>query len=85
MLEVRRRQPGAYILWAYGLCGNAMEKEIRGAVEARRAAGDERTGYLALSDCGQDLGSRGHPGRGAHRRAAKELADALRRAWEEQV
>ena len=82
MCKVRQRQPGAYILWAYGLCGGAMEKNILEAVEARRAAGDERTGYLALTDCGQDLGSRGHPGRGAHERAAGEVAEALTRVWE---
>ena len=82
MCKVRQRQPGAYILWAYGLCGGAMDKDILEAVEARRAAGDKRVGYLALTDCGQDLGSRGHPGRGAHERAAGEVAEALTRVWE---
>ena len=80
MLKVRRRQPGAFILWAYGLCGDALMPEIRRAVDARRAAGDERTAFLALSDCAGDLGSRSHPSRAAHRKAAEETAGYLRSA-----
>ncbi len=74
---VRLRNPGAVILWAYGLCGGAMHEPLRRAVERRRAAGDADTHYLALDDCAGDLGSRSHPGRAAHARAAAQIAEAL--------
>ena len=74
---VRLRNPGAVILWAYGLGGGAMHEPLRRAVERRRAAGDADTHYLALDDCAGDLGSRSHPGRAAHARAAAQIAEAL--------
>lgn len=77
--KVRLRNPGAAILWAYGLCGDAMAEPIRRAVARRNAKGDERTRYLALDDCAGDLGSRSHPGRASHRRAAEQIAAALER------
>ncbi|MDO4865505.1 MAG: GDSL-type esterase/lipase family protein [Clostridia bacterium] len=75
--QLRRRNPGAMLLWAYGLCGSSLKGPIRQAVEARRAAGDEKVAFLALTDCGDDHGSRSHPSRRAHRRAALEIAAAL--------
>ena len=77
LAQLRRRNPGAVLLWAYGLCGNGLEEPIKRAVEARRAAGDGKVSFLALTDCGNDHGSRSHPSRRAHRRAAKEIAAAL--------
>lgn len=74
---VRRRNPGAAILWAYGLCGNGLEAPLRRAVKRRAEAGDGNVRYLALDDCAGDLGSRSHPGRKAHRRAAEQIAEAL--------
>ena len=75
---VRGHNPGAQILWAYGLCGDGSQAPIRRAVERRVAAGDTGVRYLALTDCNGDLGSRSHPGRNAQRRAAEEIAAALR-------
>ncbi len=75
---VRLHQPGAHIIWAYGLCGDAMAPCIRRAVEARRAAGDDRVSYLPLPDAAGDVGSRAHPSRHAHRRAAEALLRAIR-------
>ncbi len=77
MQTVRAHNPDAAILWAYGLCGGAMEAPLRRAVERRIAAGDDRVRYLALDDCAGELGSRQHPGRQAHRRAAAQIAQAL--------
>ena len=75
--DVRRRNPQAAILWAYGLCGKDMEAPLRRAVERRIAAGDDRLRYLDLDDCGGQLGSRMHPGRAAHRRAAAQIIATL--------
>ncbi len=70
---VRRRQKNAYIIWAYGLCGTDMEQYILEAVEQVKAEGDKKVGYLRLSDCNGDLGSRMHPSRAAHLKAAQEI------------
>ena len=78
MEDVRRRNPQAILLWAYGLCGNTLEAPLRRAVQRRRDAGDEDVHYLALDDCAGDLGSRMHPGRAAHARAAEQIAAKLR-------
>ena len=76
--QVRRRHPGAIILWAYGLCGSQAAAALEASVRARRAAGDKRVHFLPLTDCGGDLGSRGHPSRAAHRAAAREISDKLK-------
>lgn len=81
MEMVRRHQPDALILWAYGLCGNAIEEQLRTAVAQRREAGDEKTFFLALDDCKGDVGSRQHPSRAAHRRAAEQIVQTLRSFW----
>lgn len=77
METVREVAPNAVILWAYGLCGGVLAEPLRKAVALRQGAGDDQVRYLALTDCGSDLGSRQHPGRAAHERAAREIAEAL--------
>ena len=84
MEDVRAHNPGAAILWAYGLCGNDMRAPLERAVERRVAAGDANLRYLALDDCAGDLGSRSHPGRAAHRRAAAQIAGILREMMTQQ-
>lgn len=74
---VRRHQPRARILWAYGLCGEEMAACIQKAVDGARAAGDGNVSYLPLPPA-QDVGSRMHPSRRAHERAAEVIAGALR-------
>ena len=78
MEAVRARYPDAVIVWAYGLCGRAVEEILKAAVEDVRAKGDRNAHYLSLSEAGT-LGSRMHPSRDAHRRAAREIADELKK------
>ena len=78
MTLVRKHQPNAWILWAYGLCGNDIAPFIREAVANRENAGDDRVAYLALDDCQGDVGSRQHPSRAAHRHAAEQILRELR-------
>ena len=78
MEAVRARSPQAVIVWAYGLCGHAVEEILKGAVDDVRARGDLNAHYLSLSDA-RTLGSRMHPSRDAQRQAAGEIADELRR------
>lgn len=77
--QVRRHAPHAVILWAYGMCGDPLKDCLRAAVEQARAEGDGRVAWLALENCGTDMGSRNHPGRSAHQRVAEQIADELRR------
>ena len=78
MEMARAHNPKALILWAYGLCGSQVHFFIESAVDRRRAAGDEKVYFLPLTDCAGDVGSRMHPSRAAHRRAAREICDKLR-------
>ena len=74
---VRAHNPDAAILWAYGLCGDAVAEPLKRAVARRVAGGDGNLAYLAL-DNAEEPGSRCHPGRRAHQRAAAQIAEALR-------
>lgn len=79
LCQVRKRNPLAQIVWAYGLCGWQVKELLEAAVARRRAAGDDRVHFLALTDCNGDVGSRWHPSRAAHRRAAREICDELKK------
>lgn len=83
MRLVRAHQPKARIFWAYGLCGSVMAPCIQKAIEARRAAGDQRVSYLPLPEA-EEVGSRFHPSRRAHRRAARVIEEAIRAAGKEE-
>lgn len=78
MRQVRAHAPRALILWAYGMCGDPLKECLKQAVAQLRSEGDDRLAWLSLEDCGSNLGSRGHPGRAAHQRAAEQIVDALR-------
>ena len=80
---VRRRQPCAPIIWAYGLCGYDVEKPIRDAVNRLTQSGEPDVLFLRLDDCMGDVGSRQHPSRAAHRRAAAQIEATLRGLWSE--
>lgn len=81
--QVRERNPEAYILWAYGMCGGSISRLLRSAVREVQRAGDRRVGYVQLPACPEDaLGSRAHPGRENHRSAARAVVRRLNRALE---
>ena len=73
---VRKRNPNAAIVWAYGLCGKPVEPILKAAVEEAVQKGDENVRYLSLTPAASN-GSRMHPSRDAHRVAAKEIESAL--------
>ena len=60
------------------LAVSALAATAKGAVEDARANGDQNAYYLSLSDA-KTLGSRMHPSRDAHRQAAKEIVDELKK------
>ncbi|MBR1585389.1 MAG: hypothetical protein IJ662_07620 [Clostridia bacterium] len=75
---VRRHQPAAHIFWAYGLCGIDMTPYLERAVQQyRQETGDQRVSFLPLPDAAGDVGSRSHPSRAAHRKAARAIVDAI--------
>lgn len=76
MTAVRERNPEAAVLWAYGLCGSPMEPILKRAVDAFLRGGDRKAAYLSLTPSSVP-GSRFHPGRDAHRKAAAEIAEKL--------
>ena len=78
---VRGHQPQAEIVWAYGLCGNAVACALQAAVKKAQDMGDGKVSYLALDDCNGDLGARQHPSRAAHRRAAEQIAAEIEKKW----
>ena len=77
--QIRIRRPAAYLLWAYGMCGNEIEELIqRGVMTYRTQTGDERVGYLALEPMhpGEE-GPHAHPGPISHRRTGRQIIQAL--------
>ena len=81
---VRTHNPGAQILWCYGMLGDNLLPVIRKAVETyAKQNADSRTHFLQLPDTTQDtVGSRLHPGVKAHQNAAQVIETCLRRLWE---
>lgn len=78
---IRRLNPEAHVLWAYGMCGRLLEKEIQGAVEWMQQTGDEQMHYLRVPACRADeIGSRQHPGPASHRRVALAIAAFINKA-----
>ena len=78
---VRTCNPGAQILWGYGMLGDNLMPVIREAVEnyAKETA-DSKIHFLQLPDTTPDtVGSRLHPGVKAHRNAAQVIEEYLKR------
>lgn len=78
---IHEKNPRAQIVWAFGVAGTGvMEAPLRAAVARARREGI-RADYLPLPDCGHirmGIGSRFHPGPGAHRRMADVIVEHLR-------
>lgn len=78
--KLRRLNPGARLVWAYGMAGDALRPQLEGAVERfREETGDQAVYYLPLPAAAEaELGSRRHPGPAAHQAAAQTAAAFLR-------
>lgn len=76
--KLRRCNPGAKLVWAYGMCDDALREPLERAVERFREE-DGGTYYLPLpAVTGETVGSRDHPGEACHREAARITAAFLR-------
>lgn len=77
--QIRRHNPCAYLLWAYGMCGQEWIHCFTEGVERAKADGDSRIGFCALPSCTkEETGSRMHPGPENHKKAARAIADHLK-------
>ena len=79
--NIRRCNPGALLVWAFGMLGEGRMGGVLRAAVARYTAetGDAHAFYLPVpAATPETLGSRQHPGAACHRQAAKVLTDFLR-------
>ena len=78
---VRRCNPDALLVWAYGMLGGAgTMAALRRAVERfRRETGDQNVHFVELLETTPDtVGARQHPGVENHRQAAETLTAFLK-------
>lgn len=78
--KLRRLNPGAKLVWAYGMAGDALRPQLEGAVDRfREETGDREAYYLSLPAAAEaELGSRRHPGPACHEAAAQAAAALLK-------
>lgn len=76
---VRKNQPNAAILWAYGVLGDSLESVISdGVADYIRETNDHKVYYLPLEPIDEeDFGSREHPGRTAHEKLATAISNRI--------
>ncbi len=77
--KIRTYNRKAHIVWAYGMAGLALMPALYRAVnEYVRLTGDRKASVFQLPNTTEEtMGSRSHPGKPAHEKAAKELANYL--------
>lgn len=75
LIKLRKNNPNAQLIWAYGMLGIPMMPSIYRAVDAyRKSTGDSRVSVFQLPDMTDEtLGARNHPGVMAHQKAAQAL------------
>lgn len=78
--KLRRLNPQAKLIWAYGMCGDTLRPQLENAVQRfREETGSQDAYYLPLpSMTDETAGSRQHPGPENHREAAEAAAALLR-------
>ena len=81
LYKIRKNNPNAYIIWAYGMLGDGMMPSIMRATEEYKLQTDDSKVYVqqlpAVTD--ETVGSRYHPGVRAHEQTAKVLETLCRK------
>lgn len=77
--KIRSRNQNAHIIWCYGMVSFELGEEIAGTIEEyRKNEKDEKVHFLKVDsmagETDEEKGSRGHPGRGTHKKAADALS-----------
>ena len=77
---LRKCNPHAHIVWAYGMLGTPMMPFIReGIFQYQKKENDSRVSFLLLPDTTDEtVGSRSHPGYPSHKHASLVLADYIK-------
>ncbi len=77
--KLRKYNEESYIVWAYGMLGNAMAPFIKEAIAAyQKDSGDKKVSFIALPDTTeQTVGARQHPGALSHKQASDVLVEYL--------
>ncbi len=80
LMKLRKNNPKAHLVWAYGMAGIPMLPAIyRGVDVYVRETEDRRVSVFQLPNTKEETaGSRAHPGAAAHEQAAKELTGYIR-------
>lgn len=80
LIKLRGYNPNAQLVWAYGMIGIPLMPAIYRAVEEyQKRTGDKKVSVFQLPNTTDEtIGARWHPGKLAHEKAAKELADYLK-------
>jgi len=78
--KLRRLNPGAKLVWSYGMVNNSLHPQlVNAAARFRAETGDEDVYYLPLpAVTPENMGSRLHPGPACHQEAADIIAAFLR-------
>lgn len=78
--KLRQCNPGAQMIWCYGMLGNLLAHDLAGAVASYQSVtGDSKAHFLLLPPVREGMyGSRMHPGRPAHEAAAGMLTAYIR-------
>lgn len=77
LFKLRKNNPTAHLVWAYGMLGFPMMPAIYRAVNAyTQKTGDRKVTIIQLPDTTEEtVGARTHPGELSHRRTAEVLAE----------
>ena len=77
---IRRCNPGAYMIWAYGMLGDPLRPQLTEAIRRyQEQTGDTRAEYLPLPNTEPgEFGCRLHPGLPSHKKAAQAIAARIR-------
>lgn len=78
--KLRRCNPNAELIWAYGMLGQDMTASITRGIRAySEETGDAKAHFLGLPNATREqLGSREHPGKPSHQAAAEVLTKYLK-------
>ncbi|GGH65300.1 acetylxylan esterase [Paenibacillus silvae] len=81
LTKLRKNNPQAHIVWAYGMLGASLLPAIYRAVDGySKQTGDRLVSILQLPDTTEEtMGARTHPGELSHRRAAEVLTAYIRK------
>ncbi|MBQ8161203.1 MAG: hypothetical protein IJ083_10675 [Clostridia bacterium] len=80
LCHLREKNPGAKLIWCYGMCGHEMENTLLAATEAYiQESGDARCRYVSLpAVLPEELAANAHPGPACHEKAAAAVLRAIR-------